>query len=41
MVVTIYTLKGKEDMKNFNVDFEPDEFGPEKVIIVYDSLTKM
>jgi len=28
-------------MKNGNVNFEPDEFGPEKVIIVYDSLTKM
>ena len=28
-------------MINVNVDFKPDDFGPEKVIIVYDPRTKM
>jgi len=28
-------------MKNVNVDFEQDEFGPEKLIIVYDPRTTM
>ena len=28
-------------MKNANIDFKPDDFGPEKVIIVYDPRTKM
>jgi len=28
-------------MKNITIDFKPDDFGPEKVIIVYDPRTKM
>ncbi len=28
-------------MINVNVNFKPDDFGPEKVIVVYDPRTKM
>ncbi|MBC2711439.1 MAG: hypothetical protein HGJ94_10740 [Desulfosarcina sp.] len=28
-------------MKTINLEFTPDEFGPEKVLVVYDPRTKM
>ena len=28
-------------MKTINLDFTPDEFGPEKVLVAYDPRTKM
>ena len=34
-------MEKTENMKHVAIDFEPDDFGPEKVIVVYDPRTRM